>query len=411
LAPLAEVAEGFFPMALPVRLIALSICALLCVAAAYDATLAYWRSQEPAVAANAPAFLRRDAILQLHASEIELAKSGKAETGSDAIRRNALAVLRHTPLDAKALRQLAIIVAMDKGESAARTYAQLAERLSRRDLQTQFLLVEIEARAGNVASTLAHYDRALMVHDEYRDRLFSQLSLAISAPAIRKALIRYAGRPWFMDFLSSATRQGGDPAAVVQLLAATQASVPPEKLDGLRAHLLGEFAGRGYFGALRQLLAEVPNGLASSLEAIGFSDSTMDVRLGPLSWDPRNDEAVQTSLGGTGEFEIGIAPARTALATHRVTLLAPGDYEILQVLTYDVASPRATLIWDVQCKTGGSSMIWRQRMPTAPGRVTYRAEFTIPKGCTAQQWRLTASADETQFTSHARLGSMRLVRR
>ena len=398
-------------MALAVRLLSVGICAALAVIAAYDATLAYWRSQEPAVAANAPAFLRRDAILQLHASEIDLTKPGKLEAGGEEFRKNALAVLKDTPLDVKALRQLALLVALDKGESAARTYAQLAERLSRRDLQTQFLLVEIEARAGNVAATLAHYNRALMVHDEYRNRLFSQLALAISVPAIREALIRYADRPWFLDFLGSATRHGGDPAAIVQLLAVTEAGIPPDELDSLRAHLLGDFASRGYFQALRKLLAEVPNGRAPTLEAIGFSAATMDVRLGPLSWDLRNDEAVQTSLDGTGEFEIGIAPARTALATHRVTLLAPGNYEFFQELSYDVASPRASLVWDVQCKTGGSSMVWRQRMPTAPGRITYRAELTIPKGCTAQEWRLTASADETQFTSHVGLGALRLVRR
>lgn len=392
------------------RLFGAILCLALAVLTARDALLAFWRKQEPAVAASAPGILRRDPALQLRASELEFRKSEKLRASGKAIRDNAMAVLRNSPLDVRAVRQLAVLVALEEGESAARTYALLAERISRRDLQTQYLLVDIEAGAGNLASTLTHYNRALVVHPEARERLYTLLAGALRVPDIRAALLKYADQPWFSDFLGWAAGHDGDPAAIVELLLQVRTTLPRDEFDALATRLVGELAVRQHFAQMRALVAQMRGVDASALDTIGFTDVGSDERLGPLAWNLRNDDAVETARMQPDGIELGVSPSRVAIAAERFTLFAPGEYELIQNVTYDPANPRATLTWDVRC-AGKTDPIWKQRMPTSPGTVTYRAIVEIPKGCDAQRWQLSASADETQFTSMARLGGLAFTRR
>lgn len=392
------------------RLFGATLCLAMAGLSASDAMLAFWRKQEPAVAASAPEILRRDPALQLRASELEFGKSEELRVSGKAIRDNAMAALRNSPLDVRAVRQLAVLIALEKGEPAGRTYALLAEKISRRDLQTQFLLVDIEAGAGNLASTLTHYNRALTVHPDARERLYTLLAGALRVPDIRAALLRYADRPWFSDFLGWAAGRNGDPAAIVELLAQVRTTLPQDGFDALATRIAGELAERQDFAQLRALVSQMRGVNTSALDTIGFTDVGSDERLGPLAWNLRNDDAVETARMQPDEIELGVSPSRVAVAAERVTLFAPGEYELIQNVTYDPANPRATLTWDVRC-AGRTDPIWKQRMPTSPGTVTYRANFEIPKGCDAQRWQLSASADETQFTSMARVGGLAFTSR
>ena len=68
--------------------------------------------------------------------------------------------------------------------------ARRAERVSRRDLANELLLIEATARHDDVATTLTHFDRALLVYPDANQQLFPVLSRALSDPQIRAALAK-----------------------------------------------------------------------------------------------------------------------------------------------------------------------------------------------------------------------------
>lgn len=369
-----------------------------------QAMLGFWRAHPHG---EVPVLLRQDRQIAMARNESLAASRDLFARHTAQVRREARAVLRRSPLDVVAMRQLAMVADFERpGQAPA--LVLLAERISRRDLATQVYLIDAAAERGAQAEALRHYDRALSAHPVARAALFAPLAQAIADPAVRSAMVRHAARPWFETFVTNADTHGATPGAMVALLNAARDALPRTRYEDMATLLLEKLVGAGRLAEASALAGEVQGNTTNALGSIEFSPATTDRRLGPFAWNLQADELVETVLGGDGEIRASILPARAALAAERVTVFPPGNYEFYQELTYDNVSPRAAVTWELRCGANRAPL-WKQRLPASPGRITYRAKLTIPDSCSGQLWKLTVSADETQFPSIVQVGALRLI--
>ena len=386
------------------RLLLIIFSTLLAALAGWDAALAYWRIQDPRAA---PKVFAADPVLNVRQAERYLSNPELFSTHARAVNSNALSVLRTEPLDAIAMRQLGVVAAGQRVDAGAAQWS-MAERISRRDLPGQLLLIEKSAQDGEVAAALAHYDRALLTYPGSDQHLFPVLAKAISDPEIRSGLRKYATRAWTKDFLGKAIGLGGEPAAVTGLLADTRGQLSPRDTQTIATALIGQLVARGHYAAVRDLARQLPGGASRVIDQIALTAATSDAQLAPLVWTFANDEAFETALDGRGGLVIRVSSERSGMVAQRVTLLAPGRYQLAQVVKYTGGSPRAALSWELHCLGGGS--ILREQLPLSDGDTSFHTAFTVPQACAAQNWQLIALAAETQFDSTAVISSLSLVK-
>lgn len=396
-------------MAYPMRaLLLIALSSLLAAFGMRDAALAYWRVQDPG---QVPRAFVTDPRLKVRAAELTFSNPEQFAARAGAMAADARAALKSEPLSAIAMSQLGMAIAVQRAGAGGTQFAA-AEHISRRDLATQLLLIELSAQNGDVTAALSHYDRALLVYSAASRQLYPLLARALSDPDIRAALAKYAARPWAVDFLSTAITLGGDPASVLAMMAEVRTQLPQRDAERLTTALIGQLAARGDYAALRNLVRQMPRETSRVIDDIGLSSATSDLRLAPLSWVLANETALETAFEPNGQLVISVASERSGKAASRVTLLAPGNYQLTQAVSYAASTPHAALDWEVRCLGEPSSkVIWQQQLPIAAGSTTYRSEVTVPEACEAQSWQLMATAEETQYASIARLSELSLVRR
>jgi hypothetical protein len=111
--------------------------------------------------------------------------------------------LRDEPLNPRAVRLLHSAQQLDKKKASANALLALADRITRRDVLTQILLIEANVEKDDIGATLKHYDTALTTSIEARDILFPILAEAMSDQSILTHLAKVFKneRPWRMGFL------------------------------------------------------------------------------------------------------------------------------------------------------------------------------------------------------------------
>ncbi len=340
--------------------------------------------------------------LRLRWTENYLADPRQLQANSAEVRHAARQVLEIGPFNVRAMRQLGVVAGLAR-PGGGKTEFLLAERISRRDLVSQFALIDIAALGGDVDATLMHYDRALLVNTGAGEALFPVLSQAVADADVRSALLRYAKRKWFAAFLHAADQQVADPQTLVTLLAEVRARIPAAEAQAATSRLLARLVRDGRYASARDLLRTIPDVSPVATESLGFSVTTIDPRLAPLSWAITNDSAVEAGLD-QDVFIARIAPERTASIAERTTLLAPGRYALSQLIEAEGGAPRARLDWTVTCVSGSQPPILAAEATLATAR------FTVPAGCGAQHWLLRGTGELAQMASAARVTKLALVK-
>lgn len=311
-----------------------------------------------------------------------------ADTGSERARARQLAqaALRMDPtavgaasiygLDAQARGDLATA-------RAAFTYAQ---RLSRRDLQTQLWAIEDAVGRGDVPGVLRHYDIALRTSRQATDLLFPVLSGAIADPAIRMALVRtFGGRPaWQGDFISFVSTNGTNPIATAALFMALRAQ-DYRISDEATAAVTTALVQRGSIDAAWRYYASVRPGV----DRRRSRDPNFHMALAeptPFDWNLVSEDGPSAALqagdaGGILDFTSPSGVGGTVLRQQQ--LLPPGSYRLAGRSSGIEAAETMLPYWVLQCGDGREL-----------GRVTIQTQgdftgiFVVPAGCPMQRLSL-----------------------
>lgn len=392
-------------------LVAGSVAAIFAIFAAKEAVTA-------AFAVRAPAFVRKFDANEPRAlaaefdraaiNALESTQDGQTEDWASASR----ASLKEGALSAGALRILGFVRSGDKRTADARKLMMLSEKVSRRDLYTQVWLIEDAVGRGDIAQALRHYDRALSVHPEASGQLFPILAGALDALEVRAPLASYvrASRPWAIDFVGFAIDGEASRPFVADLMFRSGGSRAVPAHRPLETYLLANLARTGALGQAADYARQMPGGNSGFLNDFSFTRSTLDPDFRPFTWGIADDLRIDVEFKPDNGLEVVVGPGVSGLAASRVMRLAPGQWTLVQTVTFPSLGAMANTSWSGTCMTAaGEQRIWFQFLPLSAGTKTYRSSFNIPADCEFVRFELVVRGDDSQEDASMILRQVRIV--
>jgi hypothetical protein len=370
-----------------------------------DAAVAYWLKAD---AASAPSAIGGN-------PRIVSASHDKLLLGSDPISPEDLRlvdvtakrVLAETPLDASAMRQVALASRLI-GRDGFREELLLAERISRRDLATQTALLGLASIAGDYEGFFLHLDRAFTVRPSAVGTLNASFAQSLGDPKLRAGLIRHAQRPWFPWIVKFATEMGSDPANVATLLIEGRIRLP-DYHAGLIPRLLDKLMESDRYDVARQLVSTAGAMPPAALDDFGFNAATVHPETAPVGWRLITNERVETRLGTDAALEIDVQPEKMAAVAERVTGFPPGSYSLEQRAGVSGDIQDTYLQWELVCGSRGQvAPIWNEAKAIRAGQASYAYPVSIPENCTPQRWRLRVLPGEGQSAATVRIDTIAL---
>lgn len=329
-------------------------------------------------------------------ARLAISLAGAEATTAD--RRRADALAREALLrDATAVLAVATLGsnAEVRGErERARRLFDYAQKLSRRDLPTQFWAIENAVARNDIAGALRHYDIALRTSSATAaDLLYPVLASASADPEIRVALVKVlAAKPsWSESFISYIAGRGPDPrstAALFLSLRRAGVAVP----ESAHAPIINALIARGFIGEAWRYYASLnPDADRRLLRNPRFAINKEAPSL--FDWVAVNDGSVTTSIqsgleGGMFDFA---APASVGgPLLQQLQLLPPGTYRMAGHSNGIDQEERARPYWALSCRQNGAEL-GRVPLPNSTqGGGNFVGSFTVPASCPIQVLTLVA---------------------
>lgn len=369
--------------------------ALLAVGAAWLGYGATSHSLANALRSTAP-----DRAHQLAPGDARLAAafsshlSGAEATAQDRARADALgrAALRRDAVAVPALSSLGLNAQIRGDTAAARRAFGYAQKLTRRDLQTQLWGIEDAVARGDIPGALTQYDLALRTSREAPEILFPVLAGAIVEPFVRQELVRtLAKRPsWGGDFVIYAAAVSPDPQATVALLngmrragIAVPASASARVVDALLTRGDADAAWR-YYASLHPGVAR---NASRNPRFITHRDAPAQ-----FDWIPADDPNLTTTLeasDGGGRLDFATSPGAGGPVLRQIQVLPPGDYVIEGMASLEQADAPPPY-WVLSCASGPE--LGRVEVTRAGGR--FAGTVRVPPACPIQALALVVRPSE-----------------
>lgn len=307
--------------------------------------------------------------------------------------RLARTALRQDPTAVVAVSTLALNAQMHGDAAGARRLFRYAERLSRREAQTQLWAIEDAVSRGNIAGAIRHYDIVLRTKPELSDLLFPVLASASASQDVRVSLARtLAAKPaWsenFIQFLAEKGENARTSAEILGSLARLGILIPEEAGSRVVNALIAEGAfpqAWAYYVSLH------PGSHRSSSRDPYF---TANLKVPSLfDWTPIGNGEVITSIqsnGDNGLFDFSMPSGIGGPLLQQVQMLPPGTYGIAgSVQGIDQAAADLPY-WTMSCRKDGREL-GRVVLPaSAQGSARFQGRFTVPSDCPVQTLVLVA---------------------
>jgi hypothetical protein len=378
----------------------------LALAAGIDATANRWRAIDPDRALRVRP---GDAVaLTLHQDQRQAdgeMNPARAAAIADVARR----ALRSDPLTAPALRQIAVAEGMAGRHRAADGLVHLSYNLTRRELGTEWLLIEAALDRGDAAAVARHFDEALTTTPLAGEVLYPALSAALFDPGMRAALVPYVrqSRRW-MPYLIRYALAEGDAGEHVGALVVAAGGLPPSPIYAdLDQRILAGVAAKGEFGTAGAYLRGMrAGGIATDP---GFSAATTDTRFGPFAWSLADQQTVSGRRDESGRLQVRISTARPEKVAIRTLVLPAGRYRFSQKVEAPDEDVVAAAKWEMRCLPEDRP-IWSLELPVRRTSSHYAGQIEIPAGCTGQQLALVVAGRGDQEDAEIIVDSLELVR-
>ncbi|HMP55290.1 MAG TPA: hypothetical protein PKD92_01800 [Novosphingobium sp.] len=337
-------------------------------------------------------------------------------------RQVARAALRVEPLDPVALHLLAFS-ADPKGQSArAVEFARLANRVTRRDLLSQLILIDHAARSGQAGRALDHYDAALRAHPSSRPVVFPILKKALASPSIRRDLAPYfvSRAPWARDFTFFAI----DDRQAVRLVSEVVIQAGPmmgrQDLAFGSPPILTRLIEARAFAEVSALLRLVPGGDPRLLQQAEWTAASTDPAFGLAAWQlasTATSSATFVLRDGVRVLSVYAASGGNAVVASKVLALSPGTYALRQEMELAETGSGARAAgerraqWRVVCLSAdNNATIWQGRdFLSVPGRQIHN-DIIIPESCPHQRLDLVVQASFDAPALDLSLSNFKLTR-
>jgi hypothetical protein len=294
--------------------------------------------------------------------------------------------LQRDPTTVTAAATLGLATQAGGNVAGARRLFTYAERLSRRDLQTQLWRLEEAVGRGDVPGALRYYDIALRTSRSAPDLLFPILASALADESVMEPLTTTLARApiWGPGFIDFAAENGSNPSATARFLLALSRRGVPVSLRAIAA-VVNALVARGSTDAAWTYYAAMTPGVArrASRDPLFEHDPAFPSQFDWMTTDDAGVNAtIQPSKGG-GLFEFSAPASVGGPALKQLQVLPPGIYS-LQGRTEGIDQPEESRpYWTLTCRDGRE--LGRVPMPnTAQGPAGFTGRFSVPTGCPVQ---------------------------
>jgi len=375
------------------------LCALSCYEAAAFTFAQVIETRDPALAL---AWWERDAGAGA-LTAFQMLTTDRSPAAVARARELAEAALRREPVNVAAARSMAIVSTLAGDAATTERYLILAERLSRRDLPTQLMLLETEVRRNNIPGALTHYDRALRVSTDMRDNLLPIMVQASAEPAIANGVARLLDPrpPWWFPFAEHLAGESNAPGTITFLLGKLRLDPRDERERSLVVVALRRMVEAGAFTAAERLYRQTggstPAAGGNLVRNGGFD--TSELGLPPFDWLYVNESGLsayrENDAGRGGSvLRLTAESERSGEVARQLLTLPPGRYRMNAVVGSVEAGSLSRLA--VRCAgEDGASLLTLPFAAAGNAGAPIAGVFQVPAGRCEGQW-LSVGAGSAQ---------------
>lgn len=300
-----------------------------------------------------------------------------------ALRLNALSPIAARVLALESVKRNQLKLGLD--------WLAYGEAVSRRDSETQLMMIELAVSRGDVSGALRHYDRALRVSEESYATLFPVLIGAAGDPAIRPGVIGLLQQQpyWRSAFLQRLISTGPVDQATFDILrgAQLQPNHPVER--DLLAQAIRKFADTGAVRQAQALLGVRSDALYNG----GFDTSPA---FAPIDWQLTDDidmnaniEAAPNGRGNALFFAVHNGNGGTIAS--QMLALAPGTYALIYAAGDLASETAAKPVFTVTCMAGQRTLM--NHVVVRAGSDLRTQSFTVDGTCPVQRLAIRTMAE------------------
>jgi hypothetical protein len=338
----------------------------------------------------------------VRADQIFVANGGRRSNWVDLAKQS----LKDEPINPRAVRLLHSAQQLSKKKASANALLALADRITRRDVLTQILLVEANVEKDDIGATLKHYDTALTTSIEARDILFPILAEAMSDQSIltQLATMFKNERPWRMGFLYHA---GFKPERLDQTLWLLNRLGPLPKDATSRAferQMLTQLTNLRRYPEARSFFRNMQDAPRGLLTTFSFENSVRHADLRPIAWDLNasgNADVQLVTAGGDGEhphMSAHVWSGPTSTLARKLAYLPPGPYTV-QITTQVGGLAKGGMVeWTASCARRKPSNLIGDVVSTDNHEDWSKSvlQFSVTPDCQAVELALLVNAGDSQ---------------
>lgn len=337
------------------------------------------------------------------ARQAEQLLAAKPKPQLDRIEQLSSVALRNQLVNPRALRLLGAVALARGDEVRATKLLGYSQQFSRRDLYTQFLLVELSINRGDAAAVFRHYDIALRTHPASSNLVFPRMAAALHLPIIQQGIRPYlaAGKGWSFDMLDHAISHHKNLKAVTQLMLAETKMPVTEASRERQVRLLSALATEKMYEDAEMLFRAIPNTQPELLRSVALTPNDARRRFGPVGWLPleRPDAGSDVTSGttkGSAQMSVYANSSVTAAVAQRLLFLSPGKYRLSARVSKETGGADSGTQWQLRCLTDATQpLLWEGMVGQS---------LSVPADCKAQRLEIVAvgGADQSGFAGSIR---------
>lgn len=341
------------------------------------------------------------ALAELTARTLPMVRSAEGIDDVESLARQSLSRSLVNPVAFRVLGE----VAAYRGDNAGALERHLvAERLSRRDVETQTWLARREVGRGDWASALAHLDNALRVRRSSRRTVFPLLAAALQEPQVAEDMTELLLRdpPWRDMFLALAASRAAEPKVLSTIFNRLHDAGKPVPAD-VAAILIARLARERHFDlAAQHYRRATGRNSGATLRNGGFETPHA---VAPFDWNfDRHRDAVvervhQSGAEGNVALLVEWADGDEPELLRQMLALTPGAHRLTGRWFNEDLHRTPAPEWIVQCANGKQLGTARPQGP--PGEwVSFSTDFVVPEGDCGYQW-VVLTAPLGELDSHS----------
>lgn len=304
--------------------------------------------------------------------------------------------VRGQALNARSVRQLALIADAKGKTNDARALMKLSMKLSRRDFAAQLWLIEDGVRTDDIVSTMAYYDVALRTNTESSAILYPILNSALVDETVQRAFVPYlrTNPPWLGSFLSFAIASGSSSIAVAETVMKGGRLPDTAAYRALDTQLLQQLAAKGAFVEMFRYYGRLRGADQRVITSTAFDALETAQEYVPITWQTLSSPGIDAMFeasesAGKLQLRVIASSGERAPALRKLLGLPPGVYRFSQKAVPVRLANGASAYWQLLClKNDALSPIWRSDVNMT--------EILIPATCAGQYFEYVIAGGSDQ---------------